>query len=543
VNLKFLPSSRILKNIGLNNDLLSDRIDYLKSDFETNHTNPAELFKSKNLLFKRIDDPDIENFLDKEQDLEVITVVSLTENFMSSVIKDGYYDLLMHGNGQPVRKLRAREVWSKLIGLIMQRDAINIAFGDEVMRSNNISPSESLKELMQIFYEESLSVGYINLAKFVRDEEILWDDLQDTLKTGVRFLNNVVELLNEPSCKTVKRNLGLGVTGFADLLIKLRIPYSSSTAVDFAEKLARFLYVESNKAIEEVMAEKQHSNDGDNSLFINNNSYLAILPSKEIAVITNTEKGIDAINSLVNENGQINSLFYEIATREGFYNEDLESALKEDNKVTYNKLFPLKWQDIFALSSEIAPEKQIKIQAAFQKYVDNIVFKNVNISKETTQNEYEDMVLMAYRMGLKMLSITKEAEDEKYNPITDKEENFRETERMLKKSDELVVYESKTVKVKVPCGELLVTINTNEVKENQGIFVNFEGNNKCAIPQLQLVAKLSLSQINNSDNNAEVLGELSRVTCKGHSDDNEGVLIAKSCSEAIAKALKVVKSE
>jgi len=272
---------------------------------------------------------------------------------------------------------------------------------------------------------ESCNLGSINLGKFVKDQKVDWEGLEETVRLSVRFLDNVVDKNKYPlpqikQMTLANRKIGLGVMGFADMLIALETPYNSEEGVQLAEKIMRFI---TEKARDQslILGHQRGSfpNFKGSRLSqkyraMRNATVTTIAPTGTIGIIANASGGVEPLFALcfvrtnildADKMVEVNKSFEEVAKREGFYSQELVSSLAQYGCLLPGGSVPSKWRRVFATSHDISPEYHIKMQAAFQKYTDNAVSKTVNFPKNATVEEVKKAYLLAYKLGCKGLTV------------------------------------------------------------------------------------------------------------------------------------------
>jgi len=274
---------------------------------------------------------------------------------------------------------------------------------------------------------ESCNLGSINLSKFVEDGKIDWERLRKTVRLAVRFLDNVIDANYYPISQIeqmtkANRKIGLGVMGFADMLIQLNIPYNSEEGLKVAEEVMKFISEEARKMSVELGEEKGSFPNFKGSVWekkgyktMRNATVTTIAPTGTIGVIAGCSSGIEPLfaiaylrevsESLGTNLVEINPLFETIAIREGFYTEDLMKKISGRTSVQEVEEIPENIRKIFVTAHDIAPEWHVRMQAAFQKYTDNAVSKTINFPYHATPHDVEKAYLLAYKLGCKGITI------------------------------------------------------------------------------------------------------------------------------------------
>jgi ribonucleoside-diphosphate reductase alpha chain len=274
---------------------------------------------------------------------------------------------------------------------------------------------------------ESCNLGSINLSKMVEDGKINWKKLKKTVRLAVRFLDNVIDANVYPIPQIEKmtkgnRKIGLGVMGFADMLIKLGISYNSEEAVKIAERVMKFISEEGRKMSVELGKEKGSFPNFKGSIwdkkgykYMRNATVTTIAPTGTISIIANCSSGIEPLfaiayvrnvaESLGRNLLEINPLFERMAIKEGFYSDELIEKISNRVSIQDVEEIPKKVRELFVTSQDIPPEQHVRIQAAFQKYTDNSVSKTINFPYTATPDDVEKAFWLAYKLGCKGITV------------------------------------------------------------------------------------------------------------------------------------------
>ncbi len=271
---------------------------------------------------------------------------------------------------------------------------------------------------------ESCNLGSINLSRMVEDGKINWEKLKETVRNAVHFLDNVIDANKYPLKEIEKitkanRKIGLGVMGFADLLIKLGIPYNSEQALELAEKLMRFIDEEAHRKSEEIAEKRGSFPNFEKSIWkdkyraMRNATVTTIAPTGSISIIAGCSSGIEpvfAISFIRNVlDGtrlfETNPLFEITAKERGFYDAQLLEEIAKTGSVQKIGKVPEDVKKVFVTALDIAPEWHVRMQAAFQKYTDNAVSKTVNMPNEATVEDVRKVFELAWQLKCKGITI------------------------------------------------------------------------------------------------------------------------------------------
>lgn len=277
---------------------------------------------------------------------------------------------------------------------------------------------------------ESCNLGSINLVKMIKTvgdkKEVDWAKLRKTIRTTVRFLDNVIDMNKYPLPQIEKmtkgnRKIGLGVMGFADMLIEMGIPYNSDEAVGIADEVMHFINQEGKKMSVELAEERGTFPNWDKSLFkemgvkMRNATVTTIAPTGTIAIIANASSGIEPLFAVSyvrkgvldgqTELIEVNPLFEKISKKRGFYSDELMKKIARKGTIQDIDGIPEDIKRIFVTSLDISPEWHIMMQATFQKHTDNAVSKTVNFPVTATSGDVEKVYLLAYKLNCKGVTI------------------------------------------------------------------------------------------------------------------------------------------
>ena len=381
----------------------------------------------------RVDHPDVIEFITAKQKPGFLSnfniSVAVTDDFMKTVEEDGEYWLINPRNREKTGKLKAREVWNLMARSAWASGDPGVIFIDEVNRHNptpevgRIEATNPCGEQPLLPYE-SCNLGSINLSRMVEDGKMNWDKLRETVRNAVHFLDNVIDANKYPLKEIEKvtkanRKIGLGVMGFADMLIKLGIPYNSEQALELAEKLMKFIDEEAHRKSEEIAEKRGSFPNFDKSVWkdrykaMRNATVTTIAPTGSISIIAGCSSGIEplfAISFIRNVlDGtrlfETNPLFEIVAKERGFYDAKLLEEIAKTGSVQKIDKVPEDVRKVFVTALDISPEWHVRMQAAFQKYTDNAVSKTVNMPFEATVEDVRKVFELAWRLKCKGITV------------------------------------------------------------------------------------------------------------------------------------------
>jgi ribonucleoside-diphosphate reductase alpha chain len=392
----------------------------------------------------RVDHPEIMDFIvakEKEGVLRNFNIsVAVTDKFMKAAENDADFDLTNPRNGQVTETMKARAIWNLMIMMAWKNGEPGIIFLDTINKHNptpNLGQIESTNPCGEqpLLPYESCNLGSIDVSKFVsNDGKMDWNRLRETIRLAVRFLDNVVDanVYTLPEIEKItkgNRKIGLGLMGFADMLIKMGIRYDTQEGLQTGEKLMRFIDTEAKNMSIELGEEKGSFPNLRGSIWENkfktmrNATVTTIAPTGTISIIAGCSQGIEPIFAIVYVREvseslgrsliEINPLFENIALREGFYNEELIKKIAKRTSIQDVEEIPEGIRKLFVVSHDISAEWHVRMQSTFQKYVDNAVSKTINFSNKATPDDIDKAYQLAYKLGCKGITVYRYGSREK----------------------------------------------------------------------------------------------------------------------------------
>ncbi len=538
----------------------------------TEAINQGGFRRGANMAILDYDHPDIMDFITAKQDEDQLNnfniSVGITEKFMELVQKDEEYELLNPRTKEPVRKIKARKVFDKIVEKAWQSGEPGIVFLDRLNKDNptpQIGMIESTNPCGEqpLLPYEACNLGSINLGKMINHQGIDFEKLKTTVHKSVRFLDNVIEMNRYPLSQIEKmargnRKIGLGVMGFADLLIKLGVPYNSEEALAIGEEIMKFISVESKKASEGLAVERGSFPNFKDSTFdvkgehpIRNATTTTIAPTGTISIIANASSGIEPLYAVCFTRNvldgtklvEVNPIFEAIAKKEGFYSKELMEKISQNSTVQEMKEIPAEIRKLFVTAHDISPSWHIKMQSAFQKYTDNAVSKTVNFKNSATQSDVSEVYFLAYKLGCKGVTVYRDGcRQQQVLSTKSTTENAKEelepgqiTLNPTPRPRPDVTYGT-TKKLKTGCGNLYVTINYDENGKPFELFSTMGKAGGCAASQSEAISRLISFTLRSGANLKEVIKQLKGITCHSIAWSKGGKIL--SCADAIANALE-----
>lgn len=394
--------------------------------------------RGANMGVLRVDHPDIEDFVTAKldgQSLQNFNIsVAATNAFMEAVLEDRIFPLRHPASGEVIREIAARELFARIAEAAWRTGDPGLLFLDAINRANpltglgEIEATNPCGEVPLLPYE-ACNLGSINLSRMVRRENgryaVDWDRLADTTSLGIRFLDDVIEMGKWPAPQIAEttqanRKVGLGVMGFAEMLILLGLPYASDEAESLARHIMEFISERALQASQELAAQRDvfshwnHSTYSPRNIRLRNAARTSIAPTGTLSIIAGTSASIEPLFALAYSRehvleGQrlpeLNPLFLRYAEREGFYSDRITQQLKAGHDLRELTDVPEAAKRLFQTALTIRPEQHLRIQAAFQDHVDNAVSKTVNLPRHATVDDIVNVYQSAWKLGLKGVTI------------------------------------------------------------------------------------------------------------------------------------------
>lgn len=381
----------------------------------------------------RVDHPDVLEFITSKQQPGFLSnfniSVAVTDEFMKAVDEGAEYWLVNPRNNEKTKKLIARDVWNLMAKSAWMSGDPGVIFIDEINRHNptplvgKIESTNPCGEQPLLPYE-SCNLGSINLSRMVHEGKIDWERLKATIRNAVHFLDNVIDA-NKYPLKEIEhitwsnRKIGLGVMGFADMLIKLGIPYDSEEALRLGEQVMEFIEKEGHKRSVELGEQRGSFPNFEQSIYkskyptMRNSTVTTVAPTGTISIIAGCSSGIEpifAISFIRNVLSgtrlfETNPLFEMMAKEKGFYSAKLLEETARNGSVQRIEGVPEDMKRLFVTALDIKPEWHVRMQAVFQKHTDNAVSKTVNLPTEATIEDVRGIYELAWKLKCKGVTV------------------------------------------------------------------------------------------------------------------------------------------
>ncbi len=519
--------------------------------------------RGANMGILRVDHPDILSFITAKEDNNELTnfniSVAVTEVFMAALKEGKDYPLVNPRTGEVVSTLSAKMVFDKLVDSAWRNGEPGILFIDNVNADNptpHVGEMESTNPCGEqpLLPYEACNLGSINLANFVVNKEIDYPRLGKVVKTAVHFLDNVIDMSNYPLpeiTEMVKNNrkIGLGVMGFADVLLAMEISYDSSEAVTKAGEIMSFIQRTSKEASAGLAQERgeypnfkgsRQQQQGDAPL--RNATTTTIAPTGTISIIADASSGVEPLfaicyhrNVLDNDRlVEIHPRFEEVARQQGFYSPELMEKVARLGTVRGLPEVPEDIQNIFVTAHDISPQWHVQIQAAFQKYTDNAVSKTVNLHHDATREDVAQVFMLAHKLDCKGVTVYRDGSRDSQVLNLGDDKQPRVTEEGIIPRPRPDVTTGRTEKVKIGCGNLYISVNSDEIGICE-VFTNTGREGGCA-SQSEATSRLVSIALRSGISVESIVEQLRGIRCPA-CIRRPGIKVT-SCPDAIARMIK-----
>ncbi|MEE8573891.1 MAG: vitamin B12-dependent ribonucleotide reductase [Thermodesulfobacteriota bacterium] len=533
--------------------------------------------RGANMGILRVDHPDVMSFISCKEDNSKLNnfniSVAITEDFMEAVKTDSDYELKSPRDGKAVGSLSARVVFDKIVDMAWSNGEPGIVFIDRINDGNptpHVGAIESTNPCGEqpLLAYESCNLGSINLSRMVKAKsngstgaglEIDWDKLKYTTKTATHFLDNVIEMNKYPieeidRVTKSNRKIGLGVMGFADMLIRLGVRYDSDEALGIGRDVMGFIR-DSGREMSEELAEMRGvfpnfkgSTLDKEGLKVRNATITTIAPTGTISIIASCSSGVEPLFALAFTRNvmdgaellEVNPLFEEAARRAGFDSPEIMKRVAESGGLHDIEELPAELKDVFVTAHDISPEWHLKMQAAFQESTDNAVSKTVNFPSEATRDDVAEAYLLSYNLGCKGVTVYRDGSrdmqvltrgSEKQKAI----EESAESQASAHPKPRGDVAFGVTKKIKTGCGNLYIIINADEEGRPFEIFTQIGKAGGCVASQCEAMGRMTSLALRSGIQPAEIVNQMRGISC--HLPVGYGSEKVMSCADAMAKAL------
>jgi ribonucleoside-diphosphate reductase alpha chain len=407
-------------------------------DCATENIKQGGMRRGANMGVLSVHHPDILEFVDAKRGEMALRnfnlSVGVTDEFMEAVRHDDSFTLIHPRTGEAIGRRRAKEVFQLIVDAAWATGDPGLIFVDTMERAN---PTPRLGRLettnpcgeIPLLPNESCNLGSINLSHMLkaqdRGPEIDWEKLRDSVHKAVRFLDDVIEVNHFPTPEMAdasrgNRKIGLGVMGFAEMLIRLGVSYDSDAAVSWAERIMQFISDEALNASRRLAEERGAFPNWDRSVFrarglkVRNATRTAIAPTGTIGIIAGTTASIEPLFALAYRRQhvldeetlfEVNPVFLAHLHRAGRDDQALVRAIYAKGRLGNLGEVPEDLKKLFVTALEIPAERHLLVQAAFQRHVDNSVSKTINLPEEATVEDVARAYWRAWELELKGITV------------------------------------------------------------------------------------------------------------------------------------------
>ena len=532
--------------------------------------------RGANMGILRVDHPDILDFIVCKQDLQALNnfniSVGITDTFMDAVQKNGDYSLINPRTAEEIGHLNAKEVFNKIISMAHASGEPGVIFLDRMNEGNptpHVGAIESTNPCGEqpLLPYESCNLGSINLANMVKPVdvenfkyEIDYSKLEKTVQLAVRFLDNVIDVSTFPlpeiaEMTRANRKIGLGVMGFADMLIKLNIPYNSDEGVEQAKNIMNFIHNSAFQASQKLAEERGSFPNFEKSIhakkvpMLRNATLTTLAPTGTISIIAGCSGGIEPLFMLTYERRVLDDdilvegypYFVEMAKAHGFYSQDLMTQVAQTGSIAEIPEISSDIKSVFVTSHDITPEAHVKMQAAFQNSgVDNAVSKTINFPNDATITDIHDSYILAHALGCKGLTVYRSG-SRTYDVLSKKgthleEEQIEKQSKIKTPRQRPIVTRGITERVRVGCGtNLFITINEDEEGLSE-IFLSLGKSGGCVASHVESMGRLISLALRSRIDPKEIAVQLKAIRCPSPTFGPEGPVL--SCADAVAKSVE-----
>jgi ribonucleoside-diphosphate reductase alpha chain len=466
--------------------------------------------RGANMGILRVDHLDILEFISCKTNVNDITnfniSVAVTDTFLEAVQSGSEYtlwnsqtDLPMVVDGEEV-VLDARSVYDLIVDRAWRTGEPGVIFIDRMERLNPTSPSETIEATNPCGEQplppyDSCNLGSVNLGRFVKDTlpgdysisspdaGIDWSRLAETVHRAVHFLDNVIDCNRYPipeiETQTKKnRRIGLGVMGWADMLVKLGLPYNSDEAYALGERVMAAVQSEARNQSSELAKTRGRFPNWEGSVYksegvsMRNATVTTIAPTGTISIIAGCSSAIEPYYSIVYERNvmdgtrllEVNPLF-ETAAREGeYYSDELIKKVASKRSLADLDEVPEYVKALFLTAIDVKPEGHVRMQAAFQKNCDASVSKTINLPQSAGRDDVREAFELAWELGCKGVTVYRDSSrpDQVLSTVSRKQAAIGSKGGAAIVEQRPSVLKGVTEKIRTGYGNLYVTINTRD---------------------------------------------------------------------------------
>jgi len=537
--------------------------------------------RGANMAILRVDHPDIVEFIGAKQASERLNnfnlSVAITDEFMRALSEDGEYALVNPRTGAHAGTLRARDVMRRIVDSAWSNGEPGIVFIDRVNADNptpaagRIESTNPCGEQPLLPYE-SCNLGSLNLPRFATGKpgSATLDTvrLRHATALAVRFLDDVIDMNQYPlpqiqAMTLANRKIGLGVMGFADLLVRMGVVYDSPEAERVAEQVMEVIQDAAEEASQRLalargefpgFSESRYAKRGQSPR--RNATVTTIAPTGSISIIAGASSGIEPMFAVAfkrrvldgAELVEVNPLFEEIARAEGFYSDELAASIAQHGSLHDVAGVPERWRALFQTAHDVSPRGHVRIQAAFQRHTENAVSKTVNFAKDATTDDVEAVFRAAHETGCKGVTVYRDGSraqqvlsaGTKSTPADVGVATVASAPGAILPRPRPEVMTGRTMRVETGCGNLYVT--TNETEDGPfELFAQIGKAGGCAAAQTEAIGRLVSLALRSGVDAGAIARQLKGIRCP-YPSWNGGKKVL-SCADGIGQVLARIVEE
>lgn len=533
--------------------------------------------RGANMAVLRVDHPDIEKFITVKNDPTELTTfnlsVAVTDDFMNAVKDDAFYNLVNPRTGEVVKQESSRRIFRLIAESAWRSGEPGLLFIDRIERANPTPELGAIEATnpcgeAPLLPFEACNLGSINLRNMVRNGKIDRVHLGNVVRNAIHFLDNVIDVNKYPLPEIRRatqgnRKIGLGVMGFADMLIELGIPYDSDDAVETARTIMRMIRTLAQATSAELAHRRgpfpnfsqsayAHKRNG-SAAKLRNATTTTIAPTGTISLIAGCSSGIEPLFAVswrrkALDNRELHCVhpaFIRMAQDRGFLNDSLLEEISHQTSVQHISAIPEDVRRLFRTAHDIDPEWHLRIQAAFQEYTDNAVSKTINLPASATIDDVEKLYLMAYELTCKGVTVYRDGSRQGQVLSAGNTRSPSEPSQTLAIPAQVGPRErpattrGATTRINTGCGKLYVTVNCDEHGPFE-VFAQMGKAGGCPASQIEAVCRLISLALRSGIRPDAVVKQLAGIRCPlpvWH--DGRQIL---SCADAISIVLSPTRS-
>lgn len=542
--------------------------------------------RGANMGILRVDHPDILEFITCKTQAQEITnfniSVGITERFMEAALAGEAYDLIEPHTKKAVGRLNAREVFERIVDAAWRNGEPGIIFLDRLNRDNVVPAQGEIESTnpcgeQPLLPYESCNLGSINLIEMLGRKDgvyyVDYEKLGETLDLAVHFLDNVIDVNKYPLdiidfTTKQTRKIGLGVMGFADMLLLLGIPYDSEAGVTLAEQVMSFIAARGKKASRKLAETRGAFPLFDESTLregapMRNATVTTIAPTGTLSIIAGVSSGVEPVFAYAyvrnvmdqTELTETNPILRAELEARGLYSDELMRKIVREGTLAHITELPEELRRVFVSAHDVSPVWHVRMQAAFQKHTDNAVSKTVNFPASATREEVAEVYELAYRTGCKGVTIYRDGSREgqvlnigSVKTETKREggceacEHYNTVREQLAQKDVVEprprpeVVSGLTERVKIGCGNLYITVNYDEDGICE-VFTNTGRHGGCP-SQSEATGRLASIALRSGIDVETIIEQLKGIRCP--STIRQQGMKVMSCPDAIARTIEKV---